>query len=735
MKTVIYLLQVAACTGVFYSFYFLLLRKLTFFTLNRAYLLATLLLSFIIPALTITMDTARALPMIQPIMYVQQMHALPAVAVHEVKAIDIAANWQWLTLLKFCYLAIASASILHFFFTLVNFRQRLNSPELMQIGHVKVLKGGGKMGNSSFLNVIFVNDDALDPDELKQIIAHELLHVKLVHSADRIIAKLVQVVLWFNPFAYLYMRSIEENHEFEVDRLATGGDEKGIYAQLLFKLAVSGQSSLFHSFSKVPLKKRITMLFNKPTSNMKKIIYLLTLPMVVISCFAFANLRTGEKLSIVNDLHALGKHPLVLVDGKVWSDDILYKIGGACVDRVSTDNPPVTSELLKKYGDKAKDGVVKIFTKNHEVTYQTAIERENLSKRAMIDKRQFYARLTLRNKDGSLYDNVTVNMPNGGMVSTDIKRNALVVFLVGGRPYPESEIKTVESIVRENNPSSYAVGPVKSNLHRIKADYSRYDTFFDFFIDSNKLKKVGTVKYQQKTNETISHRKADKLSRQRFAQFKTTDEYKQKQLALSRVSGKTLNFTVVGLIDTNTGVIGRITAYKVKNGNFEYLLRSRHGADGDLTNSGLKTGDEIAVKVGFVMFAKGCPVMIEPEQVSKGGKQLFQLKAMAPAAFLYEANRVRFASGSLADIQKYPSGKWKSATVISNNYQIKFNIKPDAPSFGNLKAGDEVCLRFVHELKTGDSVYTVNDWVALSNNEKSYEVKNPDYFYKFYQKI
>ena len=56
MKAVIYLLQVSACSAIFYLFYFLLLRKLTFFTLNRWFLLTTVLLSFLIPAISLPVD-------------------------------------------------------------------------------------------------------------------------------------------------------------------------------------------------------------------------------------------------------------------------------------------------------------------------------------------------------------------------------------------------------------------------------------------------------------------------------------------------------------------------------------------------------------------------------------------------------------------------------------------------------------------------------------------------------
>ncbi|MET3979914.1 hypothetical protein ABIB62_002744 [Mucilaginibacter sp. UYP25] len=52
-----------------------------------------------------------------------------------------------------------------------------------------------------------------------------------------------------------------------------------------------------------------------------------------------------------------------------------------------------------------------------------------------------------------------------------------------------------------------------------------------------------------------------------------------------------------------------------------------------------------------------------------------------------------------------------------------------------LEWGDHVTFRFVHEVKTGTKEYTVNDWVAISNDIKDYGIKNPDYLYKFYEKI
>lgn len=556
MKTLIYLLQVSACTGIFYSFYYLFLRKLTFFTLNRWYLLVTLLLSFVIPALTIPLNTAEPLPIMQPVAFVQQIQQQPVTVVIQATA-DKKQPFDWIALVKCVYIAIAVISIIHLLITLTLFFRRMSNKKLMQIGNIKVLKGSKKLGNSSFLNVIFINDDELEPEEIKQIITHEMLHIKLMHSADRLIARVIQIGLWFNPFAYCYIRSIEENHEFEVDRIAAGKDNKSMYATLLFKLAVSGQSYLFHGFSKVRLKTRITMLFNKPTSNMKKIIYLLILPIVVISCLAFANLKPNHQ-------------------------------------------------------------------KEHRFTNKLA------------------------------------------------------------------------------------------------------DTIL---IDTVK-------KYRQKIKRTPPQQKEyDKFKAERKV-YEQTDDYKQKNEALKEAMSKTLIYKVIGF--TNADKSKQIKqGFIVSTNNKEFTLTTWYGQSKLLRNL-LKVGDKVEMKVFMGSFDKGRPVEIGPAFVNKNGKEIYRVaEAKIPAyAFLYEANKVRFTNGQVTNIKKYSNGKWKSAVVeVGNGYKIKFNLKPNAPDFENIEWGDHVTFRFVHEVKTGAKEYTVNDWISLSTDIKDYGIKNPDYFYKFYEKI
>lgn len=739
MKAFIYLLQVSACTGIFYSFYFMVLRRYTFFTLNRWYLLATLLLSFVIPALTITLNTAEPSPMLQPVMYVQQIQTVqePLMVVAD-EAEQQSGDVDWVAVLKIVYIGIAIASVVHLLVTLTLFFLRMGNIKLMQIGNVKVLKGNKKLGNSSFLNVIFINDDELEPEEIKQIITHEMLHVKLMHSADRLIARVIQIVLWFNPFAYCYIRSIEENHEFEVDRIAAGEDEKGMYAQLLFKLAVSGQSYLFHGFSKVPLKKRISMLFNKPTSNMKKVIYVLILPMVVISCLAFANLKDQpKKVSALGDLKSMGEHPLVKIDGKEYDSDILYTISGSCISGTSTYAAPAD----KRFGPKAKDGYIDISTKGKKITYMTKIEKENLVKEASLPD-QFYSRIRLKNEDGTEFDKGIVRMPSGGKMSSDMATTEKPVFVIGDKQFSEAQIKEVEKYVNDHKMKSFGTGEIKFSKDPQIKNIKGHNTFFTFKNDpSAKQDTIGAVKYRQKewnggrklTLEEIQKREKGRAD---FIAWRETDDYKEKLKAAQEIAYKTLTFKVVEFVDNGPSVFTK-EGFKVVNNGKEYLLPTSFGPEKKLKDL-ISVGDELVVKLnGGGLISKGALVGITPLSVIRNNREIYK-SAMVNVPlqpFLFEANRVRFTNGKLTNVQKFANGRWKSAVVeVAGGFRIKLNLKADAPAMNNIKPGDEVTFRFVHEVKTGTKEYAVTDWVSLSNNIKEYGVKNPDYFFKFYEK-
>lgn len=729
MSMLMYLLQVSACTAVFYLFYFTCLRRLTFFSLNRWYLLVTLIASFGIPLITIPVSSVPQMVIKQPVIYqyyMEQPQQIQAIT----NTVTDTSPFNWGHLFSNVYFIVVVIFLLHLLTTLVLFWRRSKGEQLLQIGHIKVIKSADRLANSSFANVVFLNDDELEPEEVRQILAHELLHIRLLHSADRMVARIAQVALWFNPFVYCYIRSIEENHEFEVDLIAANDAGKNSYANLLLRLSISGNHVLYNSFSKAPLKKRIAMLFNQPSSNMKKIIYLLLLPLATVSCLAFANIKgkTDEKdkrVTAVGDLSRLGPHPLVVVDGKVYKDDILYTISGRCIASSS-----ISKTGVDKYGEKAKDGVVEIFTKRQSILTMTSIEKANLLAIAGIPNGKFYSRLRLKNEDGSEYDEVFFKMPGGGSMSSQLALNEKPALVFGKKIYAEADVNKLEQMVKDQKLTTFGTG---STIHgpqpELGVDLSGFDNYFFFSLDT-------TVKFRQKIKRTQQQQLEYEKAQQKAENFRKTDEYKQKAEQTERVMGKELPYKVVGF--GTFGLAGNGSCIKLENSGYTFYMRTSYGQEKQLQNK-FKIGDVLNVKVFTAAMGQGEPVQIQPATIVFNGEMIFQLAEadqIPKAPFLFEANKVRFTDGQITSITKYPNGKWKSAVVeVVNGYRIKFNIKPDAPSFEGVEPGDHVRFRFIGERKTGVKEYTVNDWVTLTTDIRDYGIKNPELFSKFYERV
>lgn len=306
MNSLIYLLQVSACTCAFYLFYHLFLRHLTFFTINRWYLLITIVLSFAIPAIKITVTPQHPYLNVvhQAAAYITPVQMLPETFNPIVKNTLIAeSTFSWLTVIKQLYFGLIAILTTHLLISVIVLFRRLNVRKRIKTADAIILECDHKLGAGSFFKYIFLNTENLSPDAQQQVIIHEMLHARLYHSADRIVAKLAQLVLWFNPFIYFYIWAIEANHEFEVDREMALSTDKNNYANLLLDMAINGRGSIFNNFSKAPLKGRIKMLFTKPSNNMKKAIYLLTVPVVLISCLAFARLKNIQPIPATASAH------------------------------------------------------------------------------------------------------------------------------------------------------------------------------------------------------------------------------------------------------------------------------------------------------------------------------------------------------------------------------------------------------------------------------------------------
>jgi beta-lactamase regulating signal transducer with metallopeptidase domain len=283
-----YLLEFTICTAIFYGLYLLIFKRLTFIRLNRIYLLASLVLSLCIPLISYQMEETvfinesisetSANDISTPLLISKNMSSLGTNVIIE-KPFD----WEMI-LWVFYGLGILFLLIKLFIFIVKILKMRKLQEEKVYISTK------GKLANSSFLNLIFIDDSILSNYEIEQIITHEKWHIRLYHSYDLLFVEIIKIAFWFNPVLWFLQRSLSQVHEYEVDTRMIQAYNPQTYATLLLKLAnTTPRLSLAHQFSRKPLTDRIHFLFTKQKSTpMKRLAYLSILPILGVLLTAFS---------------------------------------------------------------------------------------------------------------------------------------------------------------------------------------------------------------------------------------------------------------------------------------------------------------------------------------------------------------------------------------------------------------------------------------------------------------
>ena len=80
-----------------------------------------------------------------------------------------------------------------------------------------VLSSKVKSPFSFFNTIYFPHQHQFDETELKEIVAHELAHVKGRHTVDVLFMEVACILFWPSPVIYLYRKALRDVHEFVAD--------------------------------------------------------------------------------------------------------------------------------------------------------------------------------------------------------------------------------------------------------------------------------------------------------------------------------------------------------------------------------------------------------------------------------------------------------------------------------------------------------------------------------------
>lgn len=289
LTTAYYFLQVILCSGIMMGYYWLVLRNKRFHHYNRFYLLAIALLAWLVPLIKIQWQY-------QTVSEDPTVVQLLAVVADSNTRIEAAVTrsgfrWSWEMAAWGVYLTVAVVLLGAMVIAFVRLYQLLKAHSCKNVGEVYLILTQAKGTPFSFFRYIFWNEEIdIRSEAGKQILQHELTHVKQKHSVDKIIIQLVLVAGWFNPFFWLLKKEMEMIHEFIADKKAvTDGDTAALAHMLLTAAYPRQQFAMTNPFFFSPIKRRLQMLANNRHPRFSYLRRLVVLPLlaVVVILFAF----------------------------------------------------------------------------------------------------------------------------------------------------------------------------------------------------------------------------------------------------------------------------------------------------------------------------------------------------------------------------------------------------------------------------------------------------------------
>lgn len=281
-----YLLEVCGIFTLLFIVYHLALSNLTFHTLNRVLLLGIMVLSLVLPL--VHFETIHTIPL--------QLEDLPLqLEEWDFQSIDTPLSlvesgfsWSIIKVLKILYFSGLGYFVLRLLLSIIKLKQEASNSAIAVDGKYRIVSTSLPSIFSCF-NWIFI-PKAMTASCNAKIVEHEKLHGSKGHSYDLVVTELFSALLWFNPFVYLFRKSIKSVHEYQVDAELLQTDiKKSEYLSLILNNLNTKTPTvgLYNYFNGITLKKRIEMITKHKSSKRQLVRYLLLVPIVALFSMSF----------------------------------------------------------------------------------------------------------------------------------------------------------------------------------------------------------------------------------------------------------------------------------------------------------------------------------------------------------------------------------------------------------------------------------------------------------------
>ena len=261
--------------ALFYAFFLLVMRRTTFFRLNRILLLAGTVVCFLLPLLRLR-SVEVPLLMVGSLTEVGADSALTAgpSAASPVPYLELLYILGFLAVLGW-----TAAAMVRMYRTI-----RKGAATRLDDGTKLVLTEADVPSFSWGRTIVMSRKDA----ETNPVIRlHEEAHIHKAHTLDILLFTAVTLVHWFNPLVWITLSELKLLHEYEADdAVLNHGIDATQYQLLLVRKAVGDKRfTLANGFQHAKLKNRIDMMLQAPSSGWKRLSWLAILPFLAGTMF------------------------------------------------------------------------------------------------------------------------------------------------------------------------------------------------------------------------------------------------------------------------------------------------------------------------------------------------------------------------------------------------------------------------------------------------------------------
>ena len=306
MKIMEYILEVLICSGLFLVLYRWLLAGKVGYRICRTYIVGTMLLAAVIPALDVPLyPPVQSSPAPGPAAIINDSHLFgdkgtvynfgestatditDSAAATEKGQTDKDIRTAILNIITAFYCLTATASIVLILFNIAKIRRLRRSARLTPMEDWILAESEQVETPFSFLRTVYMGFNYA-PSEQLMIITHEASHVRHWHSYERLVLSVLRSLLWFNPFLWMAEKDLREVQEWEADRdVLDKGNDLTLYRTAIFKQLFGYNPDISSGLNHSLTKKRFIMMTKTQLGRYAFLRLAAALPLLTATFLAF----------------------------------------------------------------------------------------------------------------------------------------------------------------------------------------------------------------------------------------------------------------------------------------------------------------------------------------------------------------------------------------------------------------------------------------------------------------